>query len=212
HAVVLEHDLEGFGDLFSGCAAADVQEVGRLAAEQLDGVHGRHGQTSAVDQAADVAVELDVGQIEFAGFDFGGVFFVQVAVGDELRVAEQGVRVEVELGVQGDDVALAVAVQRVDFDQRGVGVHVALVELLEHVSGLVGRTAGQADGFGDLFGLFGRQAGQRVDVFGDDFLGRRMRDFLDVHAAFAGSDDGDFLRGAVGDQRHVVFLLNVGAV
>src|SRR5690606_11858368 len=54
HALVLEHDLEGFGDLFSRGAATDVQEVGRLAAEQLDGVHGRHGQTGAIDQAADV--------------------------------------------------------------------------------------------------------------------------------------------------------------
>src|SRR3546814_5009353 len=43
---------------------------------------------------------------------------------------------------------------------------------------------------------FGRQAGQRVDVFGNDLFGRRMGDFFDVHAAFARSDDGDLLRGA----------------
>jgi hypothetical protein len=39
-------------------AAADIEEVGRLAAVQLDDVHGRHRQAGAVDHAADVAVQL----------------------------------------------------------------------------------------------------------------------------------------------------------
>jgi hypothetical protein len=76
---VLEHDLEGFGDLLGGRTAADVEEVGRLGAEQLDRVHGGHGQTGAVHQAADVAVERDVGEVELGGLDLVGVFFVEVA-------------------------------------------------------------------------------------------------------------------------------------
>src|SRR5690606_28276168 len=119
-AVVLEHDLERFGDLLGRGAAADVQEVGRLAAEQLDGVHGGHGQAGAIDQAADIAVQLDVGQVELAGFDLGGVFFGQVAVLDDFRMAVQSIGVEVELGIQRDDIALAVAIQGVDFNQRGI--------------------------------------------------------------------------------------------
>jgi hypothetical protein len=43
-------------------AAADVQEVGRLAAVQLDDVHRAHRQPGAVDQAADVAVQFHVAQ------------------------------------------------------------------------------------------------------------------------------------------------------
>jgi len=54
---VLQHDLEGFGHLLGGGAAAHVEEVGGLAAKQLDGVHRRHRQAGAVDQAADVAVQ-----------------------------------------------------------------------------------------------------------------------------------------------------------
>src|SRR5690606_28507273 len=150
HAFVLEHDLERFGDFLGRGAAADVEEVGRLAAEQLDGVHGGHGQTGAVDQAADVAVELDVGQVELAGLDFGGVFFIEVAVLDDLGMAEQRIGVEVELGVQGDDVVAAVAVEGVDLDQRGVGLHVALVQLLEDVDGLVNGFGGQFNRLGDL--------------------------------------------------------------
>src|SRR6185369_6510575 len=76
--LVLQHDLEGFRDLLGGGAAAHVEEVGRRGAEQLDGVHGRHGQAGAVDQAADVAVQGDVGQVELGSFDLGGILFVQV--------------------------------------------------------------------------------------------------------------------------------------
>ena len=38
-----------------------------------------------------------------------------------------------------------------------------------------------------------------------------MRHFLDVHAAFAGDDHGDFLRRTVGHGRHVIFFLDVRA-
>src|SRR5690606_37676211 len=69
YTFVLEHDLKGFGHFFSRSAAAHIQEVGWLAAEQLDGVHGSHRQTRPVHQAANVAVQLNISQIEFAGFD-----------------------------------------------------------------------------------------------------------------------------------------------
>src|SRR3546814_1208948 len=55
---VREDDLEGRGDALLGGAAADVQEVRRLAAIELDDVHGRHGEPGAVHHAADIAVEL----------------------------------------------------------------------------------------------------------------------------------------------------------
>src|SRR5690606_25168259 len=113
-AAVLQHDLEGFRDLLGRRTTAHVQEVGGFATEQLDGVHGRHGQARAIDQAADVAVELNIGQVIFAGLDFRRVFFLQVAVGNDIGVAEQRIRVEIELGVQRLDVAIALEDQRVD--------------------------------------------------------------------------------------------------
>ena len=86
-------------------------------------------------------------------------------------MAEQGVGVEVELRVQGHQVALAVTVERVDLDQRGIRLHVAGVELAEEVHGLINRVAFHADGGSDLLGLVDGQAGQRVDHLGDDLLG-----------------------------------------
>jgi hypothetical protein len=58
HLVVGQDQLEGLGHALLGGAAADVEEVGRLAAVQLDHVHGRHRQAGAVDHAADVAVQV----------------------------------------------------------------------------------------------------------------------------------------------------------
>ena len=55
---VVQQDAEGLGHLLHVGPAADVEEIGRLAAVQLDQVHGAHGQAGPVDQAADIAVEL----------------------------------------------------------------------------------------------------------------------------------------------------------
>ena len=68
-----------------------------------------------------------------------------------------------------------------------------------------------ADAGGELVGLGVGQAGRRVDEDLDDLLGRVVRDFLDVHAAFAGGHQRDLLRGAVGHHGDVDLLLDVGA-
>ena len=127
-------------------------------------------------------------------------------------MTEQGVGVKVELRVQSHHVALAVTVQGVDFDQRSVGFHVALVQLLEDVHGLCSGVGRHADSVSDLLGLGIAQTGQRIDEFGDDLLGGGVGHFLDVHTAFAGSDESDLLGGAVGDHGHVIFFVDVSAV
>ena len=81
---VLENDLEGCRHLLGGGAAAHVEEVGGEGTVQLDDIHRRHGEACAVDHAADVAVELDVGEVIFAGFDFGRVFLGLVAQGFDI--------------------------------------------------------------------------------------------------------------------------------
>src|SRR5690606_18091032 len=117
-----QHDLEGLGHLFGGGAAADVEEVRRLAAEQLDRVHRRHREARAVDQAADVAVELDVGEVELRRLDLGRVFLVEVAQFDDLGMPEQRVGVEIQLRVERDHLAVAGQDQRVDLGERRVGL------------------------------------------------------------------------------------------
>ena len=123
-----EQQLEGRGDLLLGGAAADVEEVRRLAAVQLDDVHRRHREPGAVDHAADVAVELDVVEVVPAGLDLLRVLLVEVAQLDHLGLAVERVAVEVHLGVERDDVALGGHDQRVDLDQAGVALDDAVVD------------------------------------------------------------------------------------
>jgi hypothetical protein len=147
-----------------------------------------------------------------AGFDFSRIFFVQIAVGHDFRVTEQRVGVKVELRVNGFDAAVAFEDQGVDFDQRRVGVHVNLVQLLQHVHALSHGAGGHADALSEHLGLCVGQAEGWVHKFGDDFFGCGMSHFLDVHATFGGDDERHALGSAVGHGRHVVFFFDVGAV
>jgi hypothetical protein len=101
-----EDDAEGFGDGFFAGAAADIEEVGGFAAVELDDVHGGHGEAGAVDEAADVAIEGDVGEAQAvarisAGFSSAGSKSCWMSLW-----RKSGVVVEVELGVDGEDLAV----------------------------------------------------------------------------------------------------------
>ena len=211
HVPVLEHDLERLGHLLGRGTAAYVEKVGGLAAVQLDGVHGRHGQPRTIDHAADVAAQTDVGQAEFGCLQLGRIFLIQIAIRHDFGVAEQRIAVEVEFGIQRRDGALAVAVERIDFHQRGVRLHVASVELAAHVDKLRPRIWRHAHALRQLFALRLGQALLPVDKNLGNFLGLRARHFFDVHAARLRGNQRHFLRQTVGNARQVVLLLNIRA-
>ena len=77
--LVGHQDAERVLDLLGVGAAADIEEVGRLAARQLDDVHRRHRQAGAVDHAADVAVEPDVVERELRRLDLERILLADVA-------------------------------------------------------------------------------------------------------------------------------------
>ena len=126
--LVRHQDLERVPDLLRVGAAADVEEVRRLAAGQLDDVHRRHREAGAVDHAADVAIELDVVQGELRRLDLERIFFVEIAQLLDVGVAEERVVVEVHLRVEREQVAVFGDDQRIDLEQRGVGGDERLVE------------------------------------------------------------------------------------
>ena len=98
--LVGHQDAERVLDLLGVGAAADVEEVGRLAARQLDDVHRRHRQAGAVDHAADRAIELDVVQGELRRLDLERILLARVAQLLEVGMAVERVVVEVHLGVE----------------------------------------------------------------------------------------------------------------
>ena len=98
-----EDDPHRGGDLVRPRPAADVEEVGRLAAGALDEVHRRHRKPGAVDHAADGPVELDERQPGLARLAVGRVLLVGVAQVLESRVAGEGGVVERDLRVETDE-------------------------------------------------------------------------------------------------------------
>ena len=115
-----DDDLERRRHFLLAGAAADVEEVGGLAAIELDDVHRRHGEAGAVHHAADLAVELDVGEVVFRRLDLHRVFFVEIAQRLDVLVAVERVVVEIDLGVEADDLAVLGHDQRIDLQQAHV--------------------------------------------------------------------------------------------
>ena len=195
--------LNARGDPLRRGAAADVEEVGGLAAGELDHVHGRHGEPGAVDDAADVALQPDIGQAAVGGLGLARVLLRLVAQLGDLRPAEQGVVVEAHLGVERQDAPFLGDDQRVDLDHGGV-------ELAE---GAVAAEDG-ADGRGDLAGLEAQREGELarlealhadggLDRDPDQRLGLVVRDLLDLHAAGRGGHDHDPLGLAVEHEAQI---------
>ncbi len=120
-----EHlDARYFVDQFEGeegllriGAAADIEEAGRLAAVLLDHVHGGHGQTGAVAEDADVAVHLDQIQTVHLGaaLALGHVAEMLLLPAVELLLAAQGIVVDRDLAVEGEQVVTVRDDERVDF-------------------------------------------------------------------------------------------------
>jgi hypothetical protein len=87
----------------------------------------------------------------------------------------------------------------------------SLVQALQGLASLGNAGVGHADLAGDVVSVRVGQAGRRVDDQRVDLFRGVGSDFLDVHAAFARGHQGHLLRHAVGHQRNVQFLLDVGA-
>ena len=103
---------------------------------QLERVHGCHGQPGAVDDATDVAVELDVGaDVGFLGLNLGWVLLRSVAPLFVAAMPEGGIVVEPDLAVDRDDGPFAREHERIDLDQRRVHVDEDAVQVGEHLTG-----------------------------------------------------------------------------
>ena len=211
HLRILQHDLERLGDLLGGCAAADVEEVRGLGAEQLDGVHGRHREPGAVHEAADVAVERDVRKIELRRLDLGGVLLVEVAHGDDVGMPEERIRIEVELGVERDHAAVAGDDQRVDLRERRVGFVERAVQALQHRAALRDAARGDAYPARDVVGIGIGETLERIDEHAMYLLRRLRGDRLDIHAAFGARHQAHALRHAVDHHGDVELLPDVRA-
>jgi hypothetical protein len=195
--------VERLADSLRGGTSSNIQEVGGRATVQLDDVHGGHGQTGTVDQAANVAVELDEVEPDLGGLDLVGVLLGDVAPLEDLLLAEVGVVVEAKLGVHGKDLVVGRLGQRVDLDLGGIALGEDLVQVLDGVLGVLDALLGEAELGRDVAGDVVSDADVDVDRGGDDGLGVLLGDGLDVHATLARGNDDGALAGAVHEDGQV---------
>src|SRR6266516_1922823 len=152
---ILENDLERLGDLFPGGSPPNVEEVGGLAANLVKNVEGRHGEPGAVYHAADVPLQLDVGEVVLAGIDFEGVELGVVEHVGVFPVAEHGVVVEVDFGVHRHQPPRLGDHQRVDLYQIAVLLQAGPVQVEDQVDAILADAPLEPECQGNLACLVG---------------------------------------------------------
>ena len=195
--------------MFLGCATAHVEEVGWFTTVVLDDVHGCHGETGAVDKACDVAIETNVVEVVFRCSHFTRIFLLFVSHGDDVRMAIERVVIEAELGVEREHAAIGRGDEWIDLEHRAIALNEKLVEIAEKFRKLLGIVAFETKSGRDFPHFVGLEAEQRMNELTDDFLGSIVRDVLDVHATFRGSNNHRTACGTVHQNREVIFVRNV---
>ena len=158
------------------------KKVGRLAAEVLDGVHGRHRQSGAVDHASDAAVQLDEAEIIALGLGLRRLFLVEIAIAFEFMVSVERVVVEGHLAVERQDLPVLQQDQRIHLQQGSVGLDEHAIKRQEELGPGFGRRTGQPQAVGQVARLIAGEADGGVDHFLQDLFGMLGRDLFDFNA------------------------------
>ncbi len=126
-------------------------------------------------------------------------------------MTKQRVVVERHLGVEHAQIPLFCHHQRVDLQHRHVLGDEGVIELAHQSFRLFCQVAGQFQRLRNGAAVMAHDAGRRIDREGHDLLRRRVRDILDVDAAFGGNHERDFAGFAVDQDREIKLLVDVGA-
>ena len=128
--------LNAARDALLGRAAAHVQEVRGLAAVQLDQVHGRHGEPGAVHHAGDIAVERHIVELMLRRLALHRILLRVIPQGRQVLVPEQRVVLDVDLGIERQQIAVAGDDQRIDLHQAGIAFQIQPVERVRDLAEL----------------------------------------------------------------------------
>ena len=212
HALVGNQNFKGLGDLLLGGAAADIEEVRRLAPVVLDDVHRGHGQAGTIHEAGDISIEPDVAQIRFRGLDLAGVFLLDIAVVPNLGVAEERVVVKIEFGIQREHVAAFGNDERVHLDHRAVAADEKLVEIRKKFAGETHLAGRHAKKFCQLAGLKRKQTVKRIHRHPDNFLGAVLGHGFDVDPALGARDNHRCGNRAVDENGEVELAVDLNGL
>ena len=188
-------------------AAADIQEVGRLAAVHFYHVHGSHGQSGAVYHITDVSIQFDKTQPFFFGFHFDYFICIGFEQLFDFRLTEHGVVVEIHFAVQSQQFIVVGDYQRIDFHQRCVGIKADFVHFPEQIGGLFYQIEVVEEPEGNFSGSKRCHTQICFDGHFDDGIGIFFGHFFDFHAAFAAGHQDDRFGIPVDGHAYVNFRM-----
>ena len=155
----------------------------------MQDIESRHGEAGAVDQAADRAVELDVGEVILAGGDFKGV---ELGIVDHVGIfamTKDGVVVKSDLGIHRHQPAGLGDDQGIDLDQSAILCQTDAVQVEEEGDAVFADAASETEGQGDLARLKRAETGKGIDGEDMDTLRRLLRHRLDINSPLCRSDN-----------------------
>jgi len=203
HLRVAGNELESLLDGGRGGAATNVEEVGRLAAVELDNVHGGHGKTGAVDKAANIAIKLDEVEARLGGANLLGVLLGSVTLAEDLLLAVIGVVVEAELGIHAQNLVVRGLSEGVDLDLGGILLEEDLVQLLDGVLSILNALLAEAEANGDVVGDLISDTDVDIDVGGGNGIGVLLGNALNVNATLRRGNNDWSLRSTVHEDSEV---------
>jgi hypothetical protein len=196
-------EVKGLANSLGCGTASNVQEVSGRTTVQFDDVHGGHGKTGSVDEAANVSVKLDEVEADLGSLDLIRVLLGEIPPLKDLLLAEVGVVVEAKLGVHGENLVVGGFGEGVDLDLGSVLVHEDLVQLLDGVLGILDALLRETELGSNVARNLVRHTGVDVDGGGDDGLGVLLCDSLNVHTTLRRSNDDGALGSAIHEDGEV---------
>jgi len=212
HVRVFQNNAEASFYGFRTRGATDIEEVSRLATCQLDDIHRGHRQPSPVDHAANVTIQANVVKIVFAGLYFQRIFFVDITQHRELFVTEEGVVVEIYLGIHCYDLTLVGPNERVNLSQGRIAIYVRLIKRHNELDACFEGRSFEAERKRKTACLEGAQANGGIDERLLNLLGRFFRYGFDLDATLGGDHDGIHGRLPVEGHSDVVLLGNINRI
>ena len=102
------------------CAAAHIQEIGRISACDLDDVHGRHRQSGAIHHASDISIQANVIDAVSGSLDFERILLIEIAQRQQVFMPVNGIVVKIHFGIQRIEFVRLGQQEWIDLYQRSV--------------------------------------------------------------------------------------------
>ena len=168
--LVAQNDSKGCGDLLLTGAPSHVQEVGWFAASKLYDVHRRHGQSCSIDEAGNVAIQPDIIQAMLGSRDFAGILLGNVAHGHDAGLTVKSIIIEIELCVEGEQLAFGRHHERIDLYHGAIAFDKKFVEIGEEFGRVIHQRTGEAQRGSNITGLIRHKPQSWIHADANDLL------------------------------------------